>query len=77
MTTPGYFIVKPRADVAIDPFHFGIFVGEAALRDEVEQFADQFWTVIVLNLRALSATSSTTALCNVAVLNFGAVQPSM
>jgi hypothetical protein len=31
----------------------------------------------ILDLRAFEATSSTTALCSVAVSNFGAVQPSM
>ena len=37
----------------------------------------QFWTVTYWIFAPLSATSSTTALCSVAVSNFGAVQPSM
>ena len=37
----------------------------------------QFWTVTYWIFAPFMATSSTTALCRVAVSNFGAVQPSM
>ena len=38
---------------------------------------DQFWTVTYWILAPFMATSSTTALWRVLVVNFGAVQPSM
>ena len=40
MMTPGYFIVRRRADVAVDPADFGVLHGQAALGDEVEDVAD-------------------------------------
>ena len=43
----------------------------------LKTLADQFWTVMYWIFAPFRATSSTTALCSVAVENFGAVQPSM
>jgi hypothetical protein len=42
----------------------------------LKTLADQFWTVMYWSFAPFNATSSTTALCRVAVLNLGAVQPS-
>ena len=53
MITPGYFIVRRRADVAVDPFHLGFFVREAALGDEVEDVRRPVLHGDVLDLRAL------------------------
>ncbi len=41
----------------------------------LKTFDAQFWTVMYWILAPFMATSSTTALCRVAVENFGAVQP--
>ena len=43
----------------------------------LKTLGDQFCTVMYWIFAPGIATSSTTALCKVAVLNFGAVQPSM
>jgi len=68
---------EPRTDVAIDPFDLGIFVGESAFGDQIENIGRPVLHGDVLDFGALlSATSSTTALCRVVVSNFGAVQPS-
>ncbi len=41
----------------------------------LKTFELQFWTVMYWIFAPFMATSSTTALCSVAVVNFGAVQP--
>ena len=40
ITTPGYFIVRRDADVAVDPLDLGLLVREAALGHEIEDVAD-------------------------------------
>ena len=49
----GIFHRQARADVAIDPFHFGVFLGETAFGDEVEHIRRPVLHGDVLNLRAL------------------------
>ena len=48
----GIFHGETRADVAIDPFYMGIFVGEAAFRHQVENIRRPVLHSDVLNLRA-------------------------
>ena len=49
----GIFHREPRADVTIDPFHFGVFLSETAFGDEVENIRRPVLHGDVLNLRAL------------------------
>src|SRR6266566_2252026 len=77
MITLGYFIV--RREPILQSIHFTSAFSWARPRfvTKLKTFADQFCTVMYWIFAPLSATNSTTALCNVVVLNFGAVQPSM
>src|SRR6266550_6388140 len=72
-TTPGYFIV--RREPMLQSIHFTSASSWAMARlvTRLKTFEDQFWTVMYWILAPLSAMSSTTALCRVAVSNFGAV----
>src|ERR1041384_2182842 len=72
-TTPGYFIV--RREPMLQSIHFTSASSWASPRlvTRLNTFDDQFCTVMYWILAPFSATSSTTALCNVAVLNLGAV----
>ena len=49
----GIFHGETRADVAIDPFHFRVFLGETALRDEIEDVRRPVLHRDVLNFGAL------------------------
>ena len=77
MTTPGYFIV--RREPMLQSIHFTSASSWARPRlvTRLKTLFDQFWTVMYWIFAPFIATNSTTALCSVAVLNFGAVQPSM
>src|SRR6266568_8494281 len=77
MITPGYFIV--RREPILQSIHLtsASSCARPRLVTRLKTFDDQFCTVMYCSLAPLSATSSTTALCNVGVLNLGAVQPSM
>ena len=68
---------ETRADVAIDPFHLGVFVRDAALRHEVEDVRRPVLHGDVLDLRAFERDEFDDRAVQVAVSNFGAVQPSM
>src|SRR5204863_2151690 len=77
MITPGYFMV--RREPILQSIHLISASSWASPRfvTRLKTFDDQFCTVMYWILAPLSAINSTTALCNVVVLNFGAVQPSI
>ena len=73
----GIFHGEARTDVAIDPFDFGVFVGQTAFRHEIENVRRPILHGDVLNLCAFERDQFDDCAVQCGVLNFGAVQPSM
>ncbi len=76
-TTPGYFIVRRLPMLQSIHFTSASSWARPRLVTRLKTLFDQFCTVMYWIFAPFIATSSTTALCSVAVSNFGAVQPSM
>ena len=77
ITTAGYLIVSRLPMLQSIHRTSAFSCASPRLVTRLNTFDDQFCTVTYWILASLSATSSTTAACTVAVSNRGAVQPSM
>ncbi len=77
MTTPGYFIVSRLPMLQSIHLTSASSCARPRLVTRLKTLLLQFCTVTYWIFAPFIATSSTTALCSVAVSNFGAVQPSM
>src|SRR5260370_7808390 len=75
-TTPGYFMVNREPILQSIHLISDSSCASPRLVTRLKTFADQFSTLLYCSFAPLSAISSTTALCKLSVLNFGAVQPS-
>ncbi len=77
MITPGYFMVRREPMLQSIQRTSASSIARPRLVTRLKTLLLQFCTVTYWIFAPLSATSSTTAECSVAVSNFGAVQPSM
>ena len=67
---------QPAAEVAVDPFHRGVFVGHRPLGDQVVDVVGPVLDRRVAAAGVLLTMISTTAECRLSVVYIGAVQPS-